>query len=258
MAVNVATKDNQDREEGKNLTIMEHLQEVRGRLMWCALALVIAMAASFWPVTGWVMEWLKAPGEARVENFELVFTDPTEYVSVYFRVSLMIGIALAMPVFLYHLLAFVGPGLTKQEKRWVYPIIFFASLMFIAGLVFAYYIELPPALNFLLNFGGDVATPLISVKKYVDFVTRLMLVTGLVFEMPWVVMGLAWIGIVRSRQLLRWWRFAVVGAFILSAIVTPSIDPITQTLVAAPMVVLYFMGIGMARLVENRPLIPRA
>ena len=79
--------------QGKNLTILEHLQELRGRLMWCAIALVVAMAVSFYPVTGWVMEWLKAPGEARVENFELVFTDPIEYVSTYFRVSLMIGIS---------------------------------------------------------------------------------------------------------------------------------------------------------------------
>jgi len=102
-----------------------------------------------------------------------------------------------------------------------------------------------------------VATPFISVKSYVDFVTRLMFVTGLVFETPFVVMGLAKIGIVTSRKLLSWWRFAVVGAFIISAIVTPSIDPITQTLVALPMIVLYFVGIILSRLVENTPIIPR-
>ena len=258
MAVSTPANQGAERDgEGKNLTILEHLQEVRYRLMICAGALVIAMIASFWPITGWVLEWLKQPGADKVENFELVFTDPLEYVTTYFRVSLMIGIAMAMPVFLWQLLAFVGPGLTSKEKRWVYPIVIAASLMFVVGLLFAYYVELPPALNFLLNFGGDFAVPLISVKKYVDFVTRLMVVTGLVFELPWVVMGLAWLGVVRSRQLLKWWRFAVVGAFILSAIVTPSIDPVTQTLVAAPMVALYFVGIGLAKLVENRPLIPR-
>ena len=257
MSVETAARTKPNDDDGKNLTILEHLQEVRYRLMICAGALVIAMIASFYPLTGWVLEWMKEPAAAKVENFELVFTDPLEYVTTYFRVSLLLGVAIAMPVFLWQLLAFVGPGLTRQEKRWVYPIVLGASLMFVAGLLFAYYVELPPALNFLLNFGGDFAQPLISVKKYVDFVTRLMFVTGVVFEMPFVVMGLAKIGVVQARQLLRWWRFAFVGAFVLSAIVTPSIDPITQTLVAAPMIVLYFVGIGLAKLVESAPIIPR-
>jgi sec-independent protein translocase protein TatC len=186
----------------------------------------------------------------------LIFTDPLEYWTTFFRVMLLIAITVAMPIIVWQLLAFVGPGLTRKEKRWAYPIVLGASLMFIAGAAFAYYIELPPALNFLLD-GGDVASPFISVKKYVDFVTRLMLVTGLVFETPFLVMGLAKIGLVQSRKLLSWWRFAFVGAFIISAIVTPSIDPITQTLVAVPMIVLYFVGIGMAKLVENTPIIPR-
>jgi sec-independent protein translocase protein TatC len=108
----------------------------------------------------------------------------------------------------------------------------------------------------LLNPPGDVE-PLISVSKYFNFVTRLMFVTGLVFELPLVVMGMAKLGVVRSKQLLGWWRFAIVGAFVVSAVVTPSIDPITQAMVAGPIIVLYFLGIILARLVESRPLIPR-
>ncbi len=169
---------------------------------------------------------------------------------------LLIAIAIAMPVFVWQLLAFVGPGLTRNEKKWAYPIVLGASAMFIGGCAFAYYIELPPALNFLLD-AGDIASPFISVKEYVNFVTRLMLVTGLVFETPFLVMGMAKVGVVTSRKLLGWWRFAIVGAFVISAIVTPSIDPITQTLVALPMIVLYFVGIVLARLVENTPIIPR-
>jgi sec-independent protein translocase protein TatC len=249
-------RSKQDDDE-KNLTILEHLQELRYRMMICAGALVLAMILSFYPVTTWVLRWLKAPAESRVTGFELVFTDPLEYWSTFFRVSLMLGITLAMPVFLWQALAFIGPGLTRNEKRWAYPIIFGASALFVVGCAFAYYVEMPPALNFLLN-GGDIAHPFISVKKYVDFTTRLMLVTGLVFETPLLVMGLAKIGIVRSQKLLSWWRFAIVGAFVISAIVTPSIDPITQTLVAAPMIVLYFFGIFLARLVENTPIIPRS
>lgn len=223
--------------------------------MICSAALVIAMVASFWQTTN-VLEWMQQPAKDRIEGFNLVFTQPLEYWTTYFRVSLSIGIVLAMPVFLWQFLAFVGPGLTKNEKRWAYPIVAGASLMFLGGCLFAYYVELPPALGFLLD-GGDVATPFISVQKYVDFVTKMMLVNGLAFQTPLIVMGLAKVGVVTSRRLLGWWRFSIVGAFIISAIVTPSIDPITQTLVAGPMILLYFVGIGLARMVESTPIIPR-
>lgn len=296
--------------EGKELTILEHLQELRERLMIAAGALALGMVASFslagagllaavaglawaakrrgaprrllalalvggavalavysyvlypapWEAaaTTETLKLLKEPAESRVEDFDLIFTDPLEAWGTYFRVSLLVGLALAMPVIVYQVLAFVGPGLTPNERRWVYPIVAGASFMFVAGCVFAYYVEMPPALNFLLDAPGDFATPLISVQKYVGFATKLMLVTGLVFETPLLVMGLAKLGVVHSRRLLGWWRYALVGAFILSAIVTPSIDPITQTMVALPMIVLYFVGIGLAKLVESAPLIPRA
>jgi sec-independent protein translocase protein TatC len=241
--------------QGANLTILEHLQELRRRLMICAIAVGLALVAAAF-VANPALRWMKKPAEAKVENFDLIFTEPLEYWTTFFRVMLLIAITFAMPVLIWQVLAFVGPGLTRNEKKWAYPIVVGASLMFVAGCAFAYYIELPPALNFLLD-SGDVADPLISVRKYVDFVTRLMLVTGLVFEMPLLVMALAKVGIVDSRKLLHWWRFALVGAFVVSAIVTPSIDPITQTLVALPMIVLYFVGIALAKLVEKTPIIPR-
>jgi sec-independent protein translocase protein TatC len=241
--------------QGANLTILEHLQELRRRLMICAIAVGLALVAAAF-VANPVLRWMKEPAEAKVENFDLIFTEPLEYWTTFFRVMLLIAITIAMPVLIWQVLAFVGPGLTRNEKKWAYPIVLGASLMFVAGCAFAYYIELPPALNFLLD-SGDIADPLISVRKYVDFVTRLMLVTGLVFEMPLLVMGLAKVGVVDSRRLLQWWRFALVGAFVVSAIVTPSIDPITQTLVATPMIVLYFVGIALAKLVEKTPIIPR-
>jgi sec-independent protein translocase protein TatC len=223
--------------------------------MICAISVGLGLVAAAF-VANPALKWMKEPAEEKVENFDLIFTEPLEYWTTFFRVMLLIAITFAMPVLIWQVLAFVGPGLTRNEKKWAYPIVLGASLMFVAGCAFAYYIELPPALNFLLD-SGDVADPLISVRKYVDFVTRLMLVTGLVFEMPLLVMALAKVGIVDSRKLLKWWRFALVGAFVVSAIVTPSIDPITQTLVAAPMIVLYFVGIALAKLVEKTPIIPR-
>ena len=245
-------------DDGRTMTILEHLQELRTRLMISAIALVVGVSVSFYPLSTWVLEWLKRPAESKVENFHLIFTQPLEFWTTFFKVSLLTGLALAMPVILWQVIGYVGPGLTKTEKRWAYPIVVGASAMFVLGCAFAYYVEMPPALNFLLSSSGDIAEPFITVRSYVDFATRLMLVTGLVFETPLLVMGLAKVGVVNSRMLLKWWRLAIVGAFVISAIVTPSIDPITQTLVAGPMIVLYFLGIALARLVETSPIIPRA
>jgi len=235
--------------EGKELTIMEHLQELRRRLIIAAAAVVLAVTGSL-IFTKQLLEWLTAPARDSVEDVTIIFTDPVGYWAAYFRVALLAGIAIAMPVLVYETLAFIGPGLTRAERRWVYPVALGASVAFVAGAAFAYYIELPPALRFLLNSSGGIE-PFINVTSYIDFTTRLMLVTGLVFELPLFVMGLAKLHIVSSRKLIGWWRYAFVLAFVVSAVVTPSIDPITQTLVAVPMVILYFLGIILAKLVEG-------
>jgi len=244
--------------EARLLTIFEHLAELRYRLMVSAGALLVGVSVSIYPLTGWFIEFLKEPAKKRVPNFETFFFDPLEGWTTYFRVSLLLGIALAMPVIVYQFLAFVSPGLSKGERRWLYPIVIAASLAFVGGCAFAYYVELPPALDFLLNPPGNIGEPVISVRKYFDFVTRLMLVTGLVFELPLVVMGMAKIGVVNSRQLLGWWRYAIILAFVVAAVVTPSVDPVTQSLVAGPIIVLYFTGIVLAKFVESNPLIPRS
>jgi sec-independent protein translocase protein TatC len=246
-----------DERESKSLTILEHLQELRYRVMVCAIALAIGVGVSIWPLTGWAIDFLKQPGENQVEDFTTIFLEPLEGWTTYFRVSLLLGVAIAMPVIVYQILAFVGPGLTKQERRWVYPLVLGAAALFLAGCAFAYYVELPPALRFLLNPPSNIGEPAIRASKYYDFVTRLLFVTGVVFELPLVVMGLAKLGVVNSRRLLGWWRQAIVVAFVVAAIVTPSIDPITQSLVAGPMIVLYFLGIVLSKFVEGRPIIPR-
>ena len=239
-------------EEGKVLTILEHLVELRRRLMITAGALLVSTMGSLF-FTQRLLRWLTAPARNEVQDVQIVYTEPLEYWGTYFRVALLAGFAMAMPIIVYQLLAFAGPGLTRQEKRWVYPIVMGASVSFLVGAAFAYYVELPPALKFLLGFSGDVADPFLKIGSYINFVTRLMLVTGLVFEMPLIVMGLAKIGVVDSRRLIGWWRHAIILAFVGAAIVTPSIDPVTQSLVAGPIIVLYFLGIALAKLVERRP-----
>jgi len=236
----------------KYMTILEHLQELRFRLVVAGGALVVTTGASF-VFAKQILEFLKQPAEDRSSTFVLIFTEPMEGLVAYFRVALLVGLVAAMPIIVFELLMFVTPALTRQEKRWVYAIVVGASLAFVAGVAFAYYVALPPALGFLLNFPEDVAKPQIKIGSYVDFVTRLLFWTGVVFETPLVIMGLARFRVVNARQLLRLWRYAFIGAFVVSAIVTPSIDPVTQSLVAGPIIVLYGIGIVLAWLVQPRP-----
>ncbi len=248
-----------EEDSSRTQTILGHLQELRYRAMVSAGALVVGIAVSFWPLTGMVIKFLAEPGQEQVEDFNLIFTEPLEYWTAYFRVSLILGFSISMPVHIYQLLAFVSPGLTWNERKWLYPIVVGATLSFLVGAAFAYYIELPPALKFLIDQPSDISDvkPFIRIQSYINFVTRLILATALVFELPLVVMGLAKIGVVTSKKLLGWWRFAIVGAFVAAAIVTPSIDPVTQSLVAGPIIVLYFVGIALAKLVEGSPMIAR-
>lgn len=235
----------------KVLTIIEHLQELRNRVMWSALALAVGVAVSIWPLTKYTIHFLVRPAQDELPGFKLHQFQLLDYWSTYFRVSLLLGIAIAMPVIMYEFLAFVGPGLTKNERRWLYPIVVGASAMFLLGMAFGYYLELPPALRFLLKPNTSDVEPTIGVQTYIDTVTRLLLITGLVFEMPFVIMGLAKIGVVTSRKLWGWSRYAIVASSLLAAVVTPSIDPITMIIVMIPIVILYFVGVGLAKIVEG-------
>ena len=151
----------------------------------------------------------------------------------------------------FQTLRFVAPALTSNEKRWIYPIALGASLAFLGGMAFGYLYILPVTLKFLLTFGSNVAEPNIRIGNYISFVTRMLFIMGAVFETPILVMGMAKLGLVTWRKLLGWWRFAIVICFTVSAVVTPTIDPITQTLVAGPMVLLYFAGIFLAWVVRR-------
>ncbi|MSQ31328.1 MAG: twin-arginine translocase subunit TatC [Dehalococcoidia bacterium] len=237
---------------GGQMTLLEHLLELRYRLMWMAVAVVIGMVAFFIPQVGFtVIGWLLIPARTTVPDFRPQFIEPMENIAAFFRVALLGGLTVAMPVVVYHALRFVSPALTRSEKRWIFPIVLGASLSFVGGVAFGYFFILPFTLSFLLTFGSSVAQADWRIGNYIDFVTRILLVMGLVFETPLLVMGLAKFRVVSARQLLRWWRYAVIAAFAIAAVVTPTIDPVTQTLVGAPIVVLYFVGIGLAWIVRR-------
>ena len=233
------------------LTIFEHLKELRYRVMMSSISVVIGLVISAFFAADFIL-WLEEPAKEQHPGLQLQFIEPFENFVTYFRVALLGGLILGMPMIIYHGLRFVTPALHPTERKWLYGTVVGATLLFLSGVAFAYYIALPPALDFLRNFNNDLAEPNIRIGSYVDFVTRLLFWTGVSFQTPLIVMFLARIGLVRASQLLAWWRLAFVAAFIVAAIVTPSIDPVTQSLVAGPIIVLYFFGIVLAVIVQPR------
>ena len=235
-------------------SILSHLKELRKRLIRSVIAILIATVIAFY-FAPQIFEILKAPAG----DIDLIFIEMTEMIGTYMKVSLAGGIMLAMPYLIYHAIMFVSPALTRKEKRYVYFILPWIALMFAAGVAFAYFILVPPATKFLLSWGADIASPQIKIGNYIALVTRLLIAIGLIFEMPVLTTLLARLGILTSKWLASKRKMAIIFAFILAAIITPTFDPINQSLVAIPLIILYEMSIWLAKLVqrkEPRPVAP--
>jgi len=160
----------------KKTGILDHLRELRKRLLWSVLAVAITTTVCFFFIED-IVEILKSPAG----NIDLVFIEMTEGFTTYLKVSLMAGIVVAMPFLLYQFLMFIIPALTRQERRTVYTILPFITIMFVGGILFGYFFLIPPATGFLLNFGVDIAEPQIRVSNYIDFITRLLVAIGILF-----------------------------------------------------------------------------
>lgn len=233
--------------QDKKLSITEHLRELRSRLIKSVIALCVCIGISI-PLAHYVFDILKS----RAPGIDLVFINVTEMLGTYMKVVFYCGIALSLPYLIYQLVMFLSPAMTGREKRYLYFSMPLVVLLFVAGVCFAYFIFLPPALNILLHFGGDIARPMIDVSSYVSVLVRLLLAVGLVFEIPLVITLLAKLGVVSPQKLAKGRKWAVLAAFVLGAVITPTVDPINQTLIAAPIIVLYELSIWLAKLVYPR------
>jgi sec-independent protein translocase protein TatC len=230
------------------MTLLGHITELRRRLIRSVIALVIATLVSL-IFAKYLFDFLIAPAP---DDISLIRTEMTEMLSTYMKVALMGGIVLAMPVLVYQGIMFLSPALTRREKRYVYMALPWITLMFAGGFAFGYFILVPPATNFLLDFMSDIARPEIKIGNYISLVTRLLVAIGIAFETPVVITFLARLGIVKPQTLSRRRRWAIIGAFIAAAIITPTFDPINQCLVAAPLIVLWEMSIWLAKLAYRR------
>ncbi len=232
----------------QELTILQHLSELRRRVFISVVALLIGSAVSF-AFFRQLIDLLVRPARDLQTGAagQLVFTEVTELLGISIKVSFLAGFILAFPVILYQVIMFVSPGLTSREKRYLLGFLPGALIAFVAGVAFAYFVMTPPALHFLLTFGDDVATPMIRVSNIVNLMVRLLFWMGLAFETPLIIYLLAQLGIVNARMLARFRRYWVVVAFILAAIITPTFDPVNQALVAVPLLVLYELGVLLAK-----------
>ncbi len=230
------------------MSLWEHVTELRKRLFVALLAFIIGCVITF-NFTPQLLDILAIPvgGIDKLLSIEV-----TENLGVFLRVSLLAGFILSLPVILYEVVAFIIPGLTRSEARWIYISIPFASIMMIAGVAFTFFVMLPAAIPFLVNFLGIKTTPRLS--NYVSFVTNLMFWVGVSFETPLVAFLLAKLGLITARVLLRGWRFAIVIIAVVAAVITPTADPINMFLLMLPLFVLYILSIILAA--AARPRVP--
>ncbi len=227
---------------GPELTIVEHLIEFRIRLTRCAIALVVGTVIGL-IFSQQVFDILMHPAPA---DLKLVYIEMTEMFTTYLQVSIMTGAAIAMPVIVYQIFAFVGPGLTRRERRTVLTLIPLVTVFFVFGMAFAYFVVLPFATRYLLTF-STVATPTIRIGNYIGFMTTFMLWIGAAFETPLIIYMLAKVNLITVQRLTKYRKYAVLAVFIIAAAITPTPDPFNQTLVAIPLYLLYELGILFAR-----------
>ncbi|KAL6577621.1 hypothetical protein OROMI_009949 [Orobanche minor] len=244
--------------DDKEMSIYDHLEELRERIFMSVLAVGAAMIGCFAfskdlimfleaPVKAQGVRFLQlGPGEfffttLKAGNIVVAIPGNSLYVSGY------CGLLLGSPVILYEIIAFLLPGLTKSERRFLGPIVIGSSVLFYTGITFSYYVLTPAALNFFVSYAEGVVESFWSIDQYFEFVLVLMLSTGLSFQVPVIQLLLGQVGLVSSDQMLSIWRYVVVGSVIAAAILTPSTDPLTQMLLAGPLMGLYLGGATMVK-----------
>jgi sec-independent protein translocase protein TatC len=242
----------QTRKPAKNSTrgemsLLEHLDELRKRLTVAIIALLVGTLAAM-AVAKPAIEIMVAPVKAT--GAKIIFLKPTEAPVVYFKVALILGVVLAMPVILYQVFMYLRPGLMTNERRYIMVGIPFASLSFAAGAAFATFVALPNATNFLTGFLKDIGDHTYSAEEFLAFVSTVMLWMGLVFETPLVMFILARVGIVSPQAFSKARRFVIVGAAIGAAVITPTPDILNMLMIMGPFLLLYEVGILLARLAQ--------
>ncbi len=240
-----------EEEESGKMSFLEHLDELRRRLVRIVTYIGVGFLASFY-FHKEIYRFISAPiVKSLPEGTKLAYTNPTDPFTLYMKVALLAGIFLTIPFSLYEVWKFIAPGLYRKEKRYIVPFLMSSVLLFLAGGAFCYYIVLPSAYGFLLKMGEDFM-PVIKIDEYLDLTNTMILGFGLVFEMPVIVAFLSLFGLVSARFLWSKFQYAIVLIVILAAILSPTGDAFNLAIWSAPMVALYIVSIGIAALFSWR------
>lgn len=242
------------KEQMKSMSLIEHLEELRRRIIWSIVWIVIGFSVC-WKYSELIFSYMQKPVVAALlankMDTKLVYTNPTDPFNLYLKVGLVAGIFAASPFVLYQVWLFISPGLYKNERRYVVPFMFFTVALFLAGGWFGFKMVYPAALTFLID-QGKAFTPMITITEYTNLFLTVILGLGLVFEMPILIFFLALLGIVSAGWLWRNLRYSILVIFVIAAILTPTTDIMNMCIFAAPMIVLYILSIGVAWLVHPK------
>lgn len=220
------------------MSIFEHLEELRHRAIKATLFFIITTAISFMYVNE-ISFLLKQPAIG-VKFLQLA---PGEYFFSSIKISSYTGLIMSSPFIIYQVILFILPGLTEKEASFFLPILFSSIFLFFIGIYFSYIILIPAALHFFINYGSDIVEPLWSFEQYFDFILILLISTGLAFQVPIIQVIVGLVGIISSKQMISSWKYITLLATVVSAIITPSTDPLTQLFLSSAILILYFAGI---------------
>jgi sec-independent protein translocase protein TatC len=233
------------RPDPDKMSFLEHLDELRVRLVRSAIGLAVGFGLS-WNFHEQIFHVLTQPLRDHDPSVKFIYTGPSEALILYMKMSFFVGIFIAAPYLLYQIWAFIAPGLYAHEKAWAVPFIAMGTFFFIAGAVFGHKYLFPLTFGFLGTFGGEDMQFLPKIDEYWSFYSWFLLGLGVVFQLPVLIFVLARIGLVNAGFLLRQTKWAILGSFVVSAVLTPTPDMVTQTLLAVPMIGLYLLGVVIA------------
>ena len=234
------------------MSFLEHLEELRRRMLWSLGALVLGAGVGFWITTQYdVIGFLTRPVRPLLEDGRLTYLHPTEPFMVSIKVGIFVGVVIALPIVFYHFWRFVAPGLMENEKRIFVPALLSSVGLFVGGAALAFFLVLPFGLKFFLGFATEALQPMITINDYFSFAMQVTLMFGLVFETPLVILVLAWVGILPVRVLRRYRRHAIAVMAIVSAVLTPA-DVVSMLLMLVPLYLLFEISVVLAGVIERR------
>lgn len=232
-------------DDDRSLPLIEHLEELRTRLLWSLLWWVIASVLCYY----FVPTLLDTSRDVFLnKNVQLIFTHPTEAFIAYLKVAMVAGLFLSSPVTLYNIIMFIAPGLEEKEKRWLFRLIPVSLILFCTGVVFAALVVLPVTMHFFLSFQTEALNPMFQVGDFLGFITGLLALCGASFQLPLVLLFASHAGIISSKQLREGRRYAIFGSALIAAIATPTPDAFTMSVVALPIWILFEISVIIIRL----------